>query len=250
MSHVPPEWLSAHLDGELDEEQEALVAELLARSDDARSQLAALEAVRSELRALPPVDPPGPLVAVEAATWPAPAQRRRARTAGSRRALRRLAVAGSALAAAACLAVFVLVPPAIVPAVDDLAVRHEMAMAGDDEAGGFDPMALDELRAGGDAPSLGDRWEPMAGYARDEVVHVVYSDGTHEVSVYRQPGRVAWGSLPDGGEEMVLDGAPAWSRVGAGGEVVVTERPGTVITVVAAAPHEQVMDLAGSLARA
>lgn len=239
--------LSAHLDGELAPDEEAAVRTALAADPALRRSLDELAAVRGALRALPPVEPPSPLVA--------------APLAPVRPLRRRLVVAGAGLAAAATIVLVALVvgagdPAPMVPPVSDFAARHG-AMAGDAPmpADGFEPVAEPELAAMEDAPpgALAGGFVRMAGYHDSSgTMHVVYGRDDGMVSVYRQEGTVDWAALPAGGEQMEMDGSPAWlvvSETPSGPEEIMVLQHGEVVyTFVASVPHDQMMQVVEGVA--
>lgn len=266
------ELLSAHLDGELDEDEARRVAVLVAEDADAAAELAELARVRSALRALPAVEPPAGfldgLVEAGAATRRAAAPVAPVPPSLDERRRRRRRLLGAGLAAAVVVAVVALVgvlgdDDAMVPPVAEFAARHEavaMAEGAAPVGDGFEPMSADELDAmeGPMAapPTLGDDVARMAGYHDPAgTLHVVYDAGGMAVSVYAQAGEVDFAALPDDGEQMAMDGDPAWLAQdvpvdGRAVEVLVVQRGATAYTFVADAPHDRVVAVVQGLARA
>lgn len=171
---------------------------------------------------------------------------------------RRVAAAAAAGTVVVAGTLATLAPPAAaaVP-VHDYMVRHE-AMVGDAGPTGTpatsadpppaDPMpmpsvAMAEADAMGGLPAMGE----LGGMARDHVfsaggtLHVMYTEGDHELSVYRQHGRASWASLPSGGEMVAIGDAPAWRWHDQGATVVVLERGADTYTLVSADGAEPVM---------
>ncbi len=79
----------------------------------------------------------------------------------------------------------------------------------------------------------GDLRRTAAGYDQvDGVVTVTYTDGTHRLTLYEQPGRLDRSRL-DGFERRTFDDTSVWVRGSGTGPLVVTwDRDGIVYTVV------------------
>jgi hypothetical protein len=255
----PRELLSAWLDGELTPDEESRVAALLETDADARAELSGLRAARAMVRELPPVEPPFGFYERMLRSGE-PIARRDDRALGSRRSRRRSGgLAGLAVAAVA--ASFVLLAgltPAVdrlVPPVEAFAARHEqMAVApdlgstiptgSDVEAPGASAFAaLPADRLDSMAPAEVDDYRRVAGYHSSDVVHLIYSNGRFVVSVYEQPGSVRWSALPEG-DRMTVGADPAWATKWGEGEILVIERRSMVFTLVATAPHDEMMEVA------
>ncbi len=220
------ERLSAYLDGELaPSEITALEADLVT-SPELAADLATLGRTRQLLRSMGDVEPtPGifdpVVVSLDA--------RRRRRGLGL--AVPAVAVLGVAAVWLLVLGVFSGTGVArLVPAVDDYVDRHASAIDLG-ESDGF--LAIDT----DDMPPMVDEdtgLAMMGAYRRDDVVQAVYSDGTHELSVYREPGRVDWDSIEErGGTVDQVDEDKMWHYEADGFAVVVVERRDHVVTVVA-----------------
>jgi anti-sigma factor RsiW len=222
--------LDAYLDDELDPAERSAVDDLLRRSAEARDELDAIARVRAAVRGLPAVEPPTPLTL----------RQHRSR----RRPVRSFAMASLAAAAAVVIlaATFTPVAETLAPPLDRFVERHE-AMASEPSSGGFVPMPLGET-ASMPRPA---GFEPMALYAASDAHQLVLSDGDAMVSVFEQPGRVDWASLPAGGEMMMMGDDQAWHGTGDTGEVVVVERDGHVLTVVSGEPADAVMTVADEM---
>lgn len=245
--------LSALLDGELAPDEEARVRDLVADSPEAQEELAALAQVRTLVRDLPAVDPPFGFY--ERMLRPA----RRPRHVGAK-------VGGALAAAAAAVVLIVGVTPAtdaVVPPVAAYAARHEQMDPGEAPPPGptttttttaadtsFTPVPDAELDAMGTPAQLSDDFRRMSGYQSPVgAMHLVYSDGTLMVSVYEQPGTVAWDQLPSG-TMVQVDGLKAWTAATPAEEVMVFERGPVVYTVVAKATadtHDEMMEVAVEL---
>lgn len=244
------ELLDAHLDGELAAEEEREVRALLEGSAEARAELADIARVRSMVRGLPEEQPPFGFY--ERMTSPRLAARQAAR--GRQRAPG-FAVALAGIAAAIALIAVGLTPTAdqLVPDVSSFEERHDTMMAASSEPvddGEFDPMPEHEVDAM-DAPYAAPESLPM-GYERTSVYHapdvwqLVYTDGTHVVSVFEQAGMVDWDEMPDTGNTHMVDDDKAWQSHTDDGTVVL-ERDGLVVVVVGSAPAEHAMTVANAI---
>lgn len=242
----PSELLSAYLDDELTADERAFVEGALEASPELRRELDELRATQTLLRALPLVEPKGgplhvvaddvvvsddgrPAIGAEAPAGDAP-------VVSLDRHRRRRTFVGAALGAvAAALLVVVgvgatLDPMPIAPSVEEFAAVH-MGTSGNVAA--FDGMDGDTMDDPAVLAGLGDGLDRMAVSARDDLVHTVYSDGTHEVSVFHEPGVVDWESLPADGE-MIVDGSiKTWTGVRDEAVVAITERGDLMVVVVA-----------------
>ncbi|MDH3753834.1 MAG: hypothetical protein OEU32_08170 [Acidimicrobiia bacterium] len=227
--------LSAYLDHELDAVERVAVEAELADSPMLRAELVAVAESRHLLRTLPAVEPtPGlfdrpPVTAVAAP----------AASLDSARARRRRRLVAPAVAVVGIAALWLLIlgvfsgsgVSSIVPAVDQYVDRH--AAAGElDASDGFVSVDTDDMP---DMPAMLDPDTNLAMtgmYERDDVVHARYSDGEHELSVYREPGVVDWDAL-SGGEIGTIDGETVWHLDVDNASVLIVERAEQVITVVA-----------------
>ena len=285
MSVIPenelPEYLSALLDDELSADERAQVEAWLATDEQARAELDELATVRALVRGLPAVEPPSgfyerlladPSVfdvpasdGAATPTGPAPDTADEAvvslATARHRRSRRRSAVLASVVAVAAAIALVIGLAPAtekLTPPVETFLARHEtMASLPADQsatlvADGFTPMTPEQVAA---APSPFTAPETMGPLQRvsafehtSGAMHVMYSDGTHAVSIFEQPGRIDWSGLPaDVGTKTSVDGVPAWTMTGDGEAMMVVEKGPMVYTVVGTAPAEQMTEMVGTL---
>ena len=260
------ELLSARLDGELSAVEERRVAAALAEAPDLADETEALDRVRSALRAQGPVEPPTGFIDGLVA-GAADGDRRQhpdgsadvVPLAGRRR--RRLAAALAATAAAAVLVVVAVVgfgtSDGMVPPVEEFAARHDAVMASAPAPDGFVVMSdeeLDAMEGPMAAPAtLASRFERLAGFHDDAgTMHVVYGSGNDMISVYAQSGTVDFDDLPDGGDQMEMDGDDAWiaAEVPVDGrtvEVLVIQRGDMAYTFVADAPHAEVVAVADGL---
>lgn len=95
--------------------------------------------------------------------------------------------------------------------------------------------------------TLAGGYERVAAFRRDNVVHLLYSDGLHGLSVFVQPGRLDRGRLPDGGRSVRVPGGDAHRFTWAGGEIVTWQSGPVVRTVVGDAAPDDVVAAARSL---
>lgn len=98
------------------------------------------------------------------------------------------------------------------------------------------------------APGTLDGGYERTGIYRDgPVVHVLYSDGVYDLSVFQQPGRLRRSDVPSSGERVVVGSATGWRSPWPGGQLVVWSSGGKVFTAVSDAPADQVLAAARSL---
>ena len=250
----PADLLNAYLDDELDDTERSIVDQALADSPALRRELDELRATQALLRALPlvePLDTPFRTTAAEAGAAPstdlpsaATGRSADAPVVAIDRHRRRKAVGMALGAIAAGLLVVLgvgasLDPMPVAPPVDELASAH----LGSADAMGFDDMDAEAMDDPAVLAGLGDGMDRMGVYARNDLVRTVYSDGSHDVSVFHRPGIVDWAALPADGE--MSDDGPTKTWTGVRDETVVTvaERGDLVVVVVADA------DMGGDEAR-
>lgn len=123
----------------------------------------------------------------------------------------------------------------------------------DDDGGppsGGDAVAVDP----GELPSLYRNPEELAGgyrrvatFRRDRVVHVLYSDGLHGLSLFLQPGSLSRQGLPAGAAPAEVVGAGALRYTWAGGEIVTWASGPVVRTLVGDAAGAEVLAAAASV---
>jgi anti-sigma factor RsiW len=96
---------------------------------------------------------------------------------------------------------------------------------------------------------LPGNYERVGTYRRGHVVHVLYSDGLHTLSVFVEAGDLAEHRLPAGGRQVAVGPGQAEARHYGwpGGDVLLWERDGIVYTVVGDAPVEEVTAAAASM---
>jgi hypothetical protein len=236
----PSDDLSALLDGRLPaEEAERLRAHLLVCHDCA-AELDAVRDVRAAVRSLPAVEPPpGFLDALLADDGVVVPLRRRV-----------LVRAGAAVAAGLVLVVGVggHPAPAVSAEVGGAVARHASTVSAVAAGlGGPDPiMSANEVtpttqpHRSTEVPHPYLAPKELAGYDLVDAfrspggVHLLYERGDYGLSVFEQEGEVDFDALPEPGDELDIDGDPAWRWTGprAAGRVLVLERDGLVLTLV------------------
>ena len=98
-------------------------------------------------------------------------------------------------------------------------------------------------------PVLTEGYERMGIYKDRGVLHVLYSDGVYDLSLFQQQGRLRRSDLPDSGQRVTVGGATGWRYPWPGGQLVVWSAGGRVFTAVSDAPAEQVLAAVNSLPR-
>ena len=231
----PAELLSAYLDDELDATDRARVETYLARSPDERARLDGLAEIRTALRGMPPVDPPGPLVAPAA-----PA------SAWTRRALPLLAAAALVLRGGVrvCGRGDANSPDSM--GTDQLLALHQDAqrmMADEVDGAPGDLLVVTDTSQVDHMPEdLGAGMRRMGIYGTDGLVQLVYSDGDHVVSVFEQPQDAAG---PRVGEPMAVADRSAMHQSMGGSEILMVDEGDLVVTVVGEGGLESVGTMAG-----
>jgi hypothetical protein len=231
----PNELLSAYLDDELDPAERAEVAAYLADSADGRDRLEGLAEIRTALRQLPTLDPPRPLVAPSAPT-----------AARARRVVPVLVAAVVVLLGGFLLLSRAGDDPTQVMDTGQLLALHQDAqrMMADDtgEAPGDLVVVSDTSDVAHMPDDLGAGMQRMGIYGTDELVQLVYSDGTHVVSVFEQPHDSA---APMEGESMEVGGRDAMHQSMDGSEVLMLAEGDMVVTVVGEGELDSLSAMAG-----
>lgn len=210
--------VSARLDGELDEATAAWVDEHLDSCVACAEVAGAVGVAREWMRSAPAVDA-SPVVGSVIA--------RRRRMIGNG-----LVFVGLVLFVLGLLAITSSVThPTVAPDVDAFVAAHERSSHA--ESGDMRPVD--------DVPSiyatpvvLGAMPSPLerrAVYDGMDLTVAVYEDDAERVTVYQQPGRLDWESLPSG-DRVQVAGRPAWVREGQP-VVVVAEVGDLTVTLVA-----------------
>lgn len=95
--------------------------------------------------------------------------------------------------------------------------------------------------------ALAEGYERMGIYRDGPVLHVLYSDGVYDLSVFQQPGRLRRSDMPPSGERVTVGRATGWRYPWPGGQLVVWSSAGRVFTAVSDAPADQVLAAVRSL---
>lgn len=90
-------------------------------------------------------------------------------------------------------------------------------------------------------------YQRVGVYKRGEVVHQLFSDGLHALSVFAEAGSLDEGGLPGNAASVHLGGHAAHHFDWPGGEVLVWESGGVVYTAVGDAPVDDVKAAAASM---
>jgi hypothetical protein len=116
------------------------------------------------------------------------------------------------------------------------------------DAGGLAALREAGWEVPGDLP---EGYEPLGAYAVDagtsQPLQVVYGDGLYAVSVFQQPGRPDWASLPPGAEELDGFDFPAYTWPGASPTRIVWEAHGATWSLVGDAPPSDLRALLAAL---
>ncbi|HEX8770800.1 MAG TPA: sigma-E factor regulatory protein RseB domain-containing protein [Acidimicrobiales bacterium] len=98
------------------------------------------------------------------------------------------------------------------------------------------------------APSeLADGYHRLGAYRQTGVLHLVYSDGLYDLSLFEQPGTLARGDLPGGGSAVKIRSAGGRLYAWPGGHAVIWQAGANVLTMVSDAPVDQLLRAAGSV---
>ncbi|MBK9179533.1 MAG: zf-HC2 domain-containing protein [Acidimicrobiales bacterium] len=237
----PGDELSALLDGELTADRAVEVRQHLEACPSCRAELAHVEGARSVVRALAMVEPPEGLF--DRLT------RGRARLT---RSVRGWGVAANLVATAAAWLLVLAVTSGVTPLSAQPPVSRfvdEHAAAGLPLPTGSPPEpAAPPAEAGGRfrvPVRLGGHVLGSASVDGD-LLQARYTDGLTVVSLFEQPGRLDWSTLPPG-QRVSVDGHDSWvARVGQS-FVVITERGDLTLALVGPGPAERLLALVPAL---
>jgi hypothetical protein len=95
--------------------------------------------------------------------------------------------------------------------------------------------------------TLDEGYRRVGAYRRGAVVQIVYGDGVYGLSVFEQPGHLAWDELPAAGRAMEIAGHRARTYVWPGGQLVTWQAGGSTFTVVGDGPPAEVLAAAASI---
>ena len=146
---------------------------------------------------------------------------------------------------AACLAAGWFAPRQVVPELASMTQQHEMSVA--NLFGGltnqtlpiFEPIDAAEPTT---SVTLPDTWDHAGNYEEADIQQVLYAEGDAAVSVFSEPGLVAWDEMSESGR-TTLKGIPAW--VDPVNKIVVIQAADSVVTVVGLDADEVVVILEG-----
>lgn len=97
-------------------------------------------------------------------------------------------------------------------------------------------------------PRLGHGYRLVGAYEKaDHILHLFYSDGLHNLSVFEQRGQLSASAMPAGGRPMELGGNSVKSWSTPAGQTVVWESAGVVYIVVSDASPSDVAAAVGDL---
>lgn len=251
--------LSALLDGELSAAEVAEIRAHLATCPPCAAELEAVDAARSVLRGLPPVEPPAGFLAGLAQPVASVVPLHRGRAVLSAVASVAASLLVLALGAGGVSSPFT---PEVAGAVDDhadtiaaLADTGDLAGVVGRIGGGTTtpttatPRSLEGLAAPYRAPlELEGGYRLVQAFGRGDVLHLVYQRGRDALSVFETVGKVDWSALPSAGERRDDGDLSLWQgTTGDERHVVVLERDGLVATVVGDADPDEVLEAARSL---
>ena len=219
--------LSAFLDDELTADERTYVESALLTDADLRAELDSIAATRNLVRDLPLLEVPDELAARLLRSSPLGPLAPRTRRSRTR------AVALSALASIAFWAVFATSSgtTAIAPDLASVVGAHLTASGGSVHAGA-DPSVVFT------APGALDSYELVYVSRRGQVAHLMYTDGTSEISVFEQPGRIDWNRVPASGSRREVAGSNAWTGRVDGQVVMLIERRDMVYILVSSTDAE------------
>jgi hypothetical protein len=99
--------------------------------------------------------------------------------------------------------------------------------------------------------ALGSGYRLVGAYRQDGGVHLLYSDGVYDLSVFEQRGRLAGDGLPAGRRRVELAGGrDGWRVAWPGGEIVMWQAGGAVFTAVGEGPFTDVLAAVRTMPRA
>ncbi|HEC08903.1 MAG TPA: hypothetical protein ENI86_04940 [Acidimicrobiales bacterium] len=235
----PTELFSAYIDGELDPDEIEIVEAHLAERPELRRELDSLLRTRQLVRDLPLLPLPDgfrPIPRSRSPLSPSPTRRR-------------VGVGSLVAGAVATVVVWGLllgtgpVGEAVVrPDLASVVGSHISVMGeGNSSSSGAEDMPMDPEVITAPEYMDGD-FRLMYAEKKGDMAQAMYSDGIRRISLFEQPGRVDWDSMPDDGEMMNIDGATAWHGAIRGYDVLLTERGGMVYVLVGSGNSEPAME--------
>ena len=98
--------------------------------------------------------------------------------------------------------------------------------------------------------ALAGGYDRVAAYRNGRLVHLLYTDGLHGMSLFSQPGTLSGGSLPSGGQPVRVGTATGVHYTWPGGDVVTWQQGSVVHTLVGDGTSADLLAAARSLPRA
>jgi len=105
----------------------------------------------------------------------------------------------------------------------------------------------DRLKSVSAPAALPGGYRRLDAYREDDTVHVLYSDGLYDLSVFRQRGALDDGDLPASGTRVKIGSGRGWVYGWPGGQVLVWEAGHSVFSLVSEAPTEDLVAVARAL---
>jgi hypothetical protein len=240
--------LSALVDGELDPEEEAVVRAHLAECQACTDELEDIRRSRRVVRLLPAVDLPRDVTARLFAIGDPASAPSVVSVLGHRRRL------ATAVAVAASVAALALVGGPADPDPQPVTASLTGAFAEhvEGQAALFvptaAPMPVDRLRAPYRAPvRLDGGYRLVHAIQHADGLQLLYQHEPYVLSVFELEGTLDTGALPADGHWVRDGGEAAWQLEDAqGSTLVILDRTGVTVTVVGAAPAEDVLRVARS----
>lgn len=109
-------------------------------------------------------------------------------------------------------------------------------------------VKVEKLPSAYRAPAdLAGGYRRVGAYRRDRLVHLLYTDGLHGMSLFSQPGTVSGGSLPPGGKAVRVGSSSGVQYTWPGGDVVTWQVGPVVHTLVGDGTSADLLAAARSL---
>lgn len=109
-------------------------------------------------------------------------------------------------------------------------------------------VRVDDLPSAYRAPvALAGGYRRVGAYRHDRLVHLLYTDGLHGMSLFSQPGTLAGGSLPPGGDAVRVGSSSGVHYTWPGGDVVAWQVGPVVHTLVGDGTSADLLAAARSL---
>ena len=245
--------LSAYLDGELAPGELASVQAHLDDCAGCRAEFEAEREVRDIVRGLPPVDPPFGFYERllrsgldDTGTAAAPF----ATAAGKPKRRFKFGLANLVATAAVWLLILGLANVnsghgAVSPSVNNYVTAHASLVPGfGRDGGGVSADAAHEAQSHNVPDRLAGTYELVGVQDEGGTPQLVYSNGDMTLSMFLRPGELDASDLPASAEQVLVNGAPAWSVPTAGGDVVFVQRPGIVVVIVGQVPTDATSQVA------